>query len=171
MLVCVCLIVSNYSVHKKPKHSGHHEIHLACTSISCTLIADCVVWICNRNVLSNVKMIQARKGRDSKHAVNFSYYVVSTDLNILSISGTPVFKTVPNIQVTKISKFIRDVFMIQIRSPKFMLRACHGGSERYIYFTFSACFFYFSTQSVTLFCILFASSQTSLTIFREHGVK
>jgi hypothetical protein len=158
-------------VHKKPKNLGHHEIQLACTSIFYTLIADYMVWICNTDVLSNVKMIQARKGRHSKHAVNFSYYIVSTELNILSISGTSVFKTVPNIRVTKISKFILDVFMIQIRSQKFMLRACHGGGERYLYFTFSACFFYFSPQSVTLFCILFASSQTSLTIFREHRMK
>jgi hypothetical protein len=81
----------------KPKNSGHHDIQLACTYIDCTLTADYMVWICNRDILNNVKMIQARKGKQSKHAVNFSYYVVSTKLNILSISGTSVFKTVPNI--------------------------------------------------------------------------
>ena len=97
MLVSVCLLVSNYSAHTKPKNSGHHEIQLACTSISCTLTVDYMVWICNRDILSNVKMTQARKGRHSKHAVNFSYYIVSTKLNILSISGTSVFKTVRNI--------------------------------------------------------------------------
>jgi len=149
----------------KPKNSGHHDIQLACTSIDCTLTTDCMVWICNRDILSNVKMIQARKGKQSKHAVNFIYYIISTKLNILSISGTSVFKTVPNI--TKISKFILDVFMIQIRSQKFMLRVRHVGGKRYIYFRFSACFFNFSAQSVALFFTLFASSQTSLTMFRE----
>ena len=109
MLVCVCLIVSNYTVHKKPKHSGHHEIHLACKSISCTLIADCMVWICNRDILSNVKMIQARKGRHSKHAVNFSYYIVSTELNILSLSGTPVFNPLAYTDVCETPGLTRSI--------------------------------------------------------------
>jgi hypothetical protein len=75
-------------------HVGlHHEIQL----VSCRLTVDHMVWVCDKDTLSNVKMIQARKGRNFKHAVNFSYYGISTKLNILFISGTSILNTVPNI--------------------------------------------------------------------------